>query len=106
MTVPFSVLSTFESKPHEIKMVFNVDKGELGKAPRFDIAKGLTDRQSAVDIYRYFGQQPYRTEEEPPSGIQERVGPGNGNLRDRPISSGSLPLAAFFIFPSFRREEG
>ncbi len=40
----------------------------MDSAPNFDMAAGLTDKKGAVDIYRYFGQQPYWKEEEWPKG--------------------------------------
>ncbi len=62
VAVPFEALSISEPRPHEIKAVLNVGEEKVAKAPRFDVSKGLADRQSAADIYRYYGQQPYWTE--------------------------------------------
>lgn len=68
VAVPFSALSISEVKPHEMSAVINMDKWKMESAPSFDMATDLNDKEGAVDIYRYFGQQPYWTEKESPGG--------------------------------------
>jgi sporulation protein YlmC with PRC-barrel domain len=68
VAVPFRALSISEVKPHEINVVLNMNKWKLGSAPSFDMGEGVTDIEGAVDIYRYFGQQPYWTEGESAKG--------------------------------------
>jgi len=74
VAVPFSTLSTHGEN------VFMVDTTEeqLALAPGFDESSDLGNSRWAGDVYRYFGQQPYWTEETgmaPFSGRPERVEP-------------------------------
>ena len=68
VAVPFSALSISEVKPHEIKVVLDIDRWKMESAPSFEMATSLTDVEGAVDIYRYFGQQPYWAEGESAKG--------------------------------------
>jgi hypothetical protein len=65
VAVPFNALSISEPRPHDVKVVLKVAEEKIAMAPRFDVSKGLADRQSAADIYRYYGQQPYWSEKSP-----------------------------------------
>jgi len=66
IAVPFSALSL---KPEENVFVLNTTLDELKSAPAFS-KKAAVDNRWTEDVYRYFGQQPYWTEEGPiPSEI-------------------------------------
>ncbi len=58
IAVPFSALSL---KPEENIFVLNTTLDELESAPAF--SKATMDNRWTEDVYRYFGQQPYWTEE-------------------------------------------
>jgi len=58
VAVPFSALSCEEQN-----CVLNVSKDTLDSAPTFVLEDDLTEPRLAEDIYRYFGVQPYWTEE-------------------------------------------
>jgi hypothetical protein len=75
VAVPFSVLTIAETKSQPILVVLNVDKDKFYTAPSFD-TKYLDNPQWAVGLYRFFGQQPFWTEEE--SG-KAASSPGQGN---------------------------
>lgn len=64
VAVPFSALSISDMGPFQMRVVLNIGKEELYSAPRFDKTKDLNDMKWAAGVYRYFGQQPYWTEEE------------------------------------------
>ena len=59
VAVPFSALSL---NPEKTIFVLNTTPDELEFAPAFSI-KAAKDNRWAEDVYRYFGQQPYWTEE-------------------------------------------
>jgi hypothetical protein len=59
VAIPYSALS-FDTKDR--LFVLDATKDRLEAAPAFD-RKMLSDRSWAADMYRYFGQQPYWTEE-------------------------------------------
>jgi hypothetical protein len=59
IAVPFSALSL---KPGENIFVLNTTLDELESAPAFS-RTAIMDNRWAEDAYRYFGQQPYWTEE-------------------------------------------
>ncbi len=59
IAVPFSALSL---RPEENVFVLNMTPDGLESAPAFS-QKAATDSRWAEDVYRYFGQQPYWTEE-------------------------------------------
>ena len=63
VAVPFSVLTIAEMKSQPILVVLNVDKEKFYTAPSFD-TKYLDNPQWAIGLYRFFGQQPFWTEEE------------------------------------------
>ena len=63
VAVPFSALSISHLGPFQMRVVLNMGKDELYSAPRFDKTKDLNDMKWAHGVYRYFGQQPYWTEE-------------------------------------------
>ncbi len=67
VAVPFRALSISEMGASQMSVVLNIGRGELNSAPRFDKTKDLKDLNDmkwAAGVYRYFGQQPYWTEEE------------------------------------------
>jgi len=75
VAIPYSALSiSSATKPEEI--VLNADREKLDGAPAFDREKAMTDRKWAADVYRYFGQQPYWTEEK----AQPTTVPGPGGV--------------------------
>jgi hypothetical protein len=75
VAIPYRALSiSSATKPEEI--VLNADKEKLDGAPAFDRQKAATDREWAADVYRYFGQQPYWTEEK----AQPATPPGPGGV--------------------------
>ncbi len=76
LAIPYSALSISGTKAGEMSAVLNVDKEKLEGAPEFDRAKAMTDRKWAENVYRYFGQQPYWTEEE----AQPATVPGRGGV--------------------------
>ena len=59
VAVPFSALSL---NPEKTIFVLNTTPDELEFAPAFSL-KAAKDSRWAEDVYRYFGQQPYWTEE-------------------------------------------
>lgn len=63
VAVPFTALSISEIRPGELNGILNIEKEKLFSAPSFDRKKDLNIARW-TDIYRYFGQQPYWTEEE------------------------------------------
>ena len=58
VAVPFGALSCEEQN-----CVLNASKDTLDSAPTFVLEDDLTEPRLAEDIYRYFGVQPYWTEE-------------------------------------------
>ncbi len=75
VAVPYSALTiSSTAKPEEITL--NADKEKLDGAPAFDRKKAMMDREWAADVYRYFGQQPYWTEEK----AQPKTVPGPGGV--------------------------
>ncbi len=64
VAVPFTALLISGTEPSQMTVVLNIDKEKLFSAPRFDRTKDLNDFKWAAGVYRYFGQQPYWTEEE------------------------------------------
>lgn len=62
VVVPFDAFLIPEQKPHEIKILLNIDGGRLGYARRFDIAKDFMDLKLPANVYIYFSPQPYWTE--------------------------------------------
>jgi len=58
IAVPFGALSCEEQN-----CVLNASRGTLNSAPTFVSEDDLAGRKLAEDIYRYFGLQPYWTEE-------------------------------------------
>ena len=63
VAVPFSALTISEEASQPIQVVLNVDKEKFYTAPSFD-PQYLDNPQWANGLYRFFGQQPYWTEEE------------------------------------------
>lgn len=59
VAIPYSALS-FDT--NDKLFVLNATRERLEAAPAFDEA-WLADRSSVADVYRYFGQRPYWTEE-------------------------------------------
>ena len=63
VAVPFGALSFLETDPGEMTAILDIDGEKLAAAPRFDRTKEPT-KTEWEDIYRYYGHQPYWTEEE------------------------------------------
>jgi sporulation protein YlmC with PRC-barrel domain len=59
VAVPFEAFSYDDKNKH---LVLSVDYEKIRDAPVFN-KEDLTDRKRAADAYRYFGQQPYWTEQ-------------------------------------------
>ena len=59
VAVPFSTLSARDGGA----LVLNTTQEQLALASSFDESEDLNNPRRAGDIYRYFGQQPYWTEE-------------------------------------------
>ena len=74
IAVPYRSLIISGTMPAEV--VLNVSREKLDSAPEFDHEKAMTDRKWAGDVYRYFGQQPYWTEEM----AQPTTVPGSGGV--------------------------
>ena len=62
VAVPFSSLMISEGRFHQTRVVLNADKEKFYEAPDWG-DKNLADRQQAASLDRYFGVQPYWTEE-------------------------------------------
>ena len=62
VAVPFSALTISETTSRKIEVGLNVDKGTFYSAPDLKL-EDLGNPQWAAGVYRYFGQQPYWTEE-------------------------------------------
>jgi len=60
IAVPTNLLSCGEQD-----CVLNIAKERLDSAPVFTSAEDFTEERMAEDVYRYFGLQPYWTDEEP-----------------------------------------
>lgn len=59
IAIPFTALSFNQNGNY---MVLNADQAKLQSAPAFKVSD-LSNRKWAEDVYHYFGQQPYWTEE-------------------------------------------
>ncbi len=59
VAIPFTALSFNQNGNF---MVLNTDQAKLQSAPAFKVSD-LSNRKWAEDVYHYFGQQPYWTEE-------------------------------------------
>jgi sporulation protein YlmC with PRC-barrel domain len=68
VAVPFSALSTRS----ENVFVLNTDREKLALAPSFSASGDLNNARWAGDVYRYFGLQPYWSEQEEMAPIAER----------------------------------
>ena len=62
VAVPFSSLRISKGRSAPTLVVLNTDKEKFYEAPDWG-NKNLADRQQAADMDRYFGVQPYWTEE-------------------------------------------
>jgi len=60
IAVPTNLLSCGEQE-----CVLNIAKERLDSAPVFTSKEDFTEQKTAEDVYRYFGLQPYWTDEEP-----------------------------------------
>lgn len=67
VAVPYSALSFNEGEDH---FVLNVSKDQLAGAPEIRGDENLNDRAFAEEVYRYFGERPYWTDE----GMKEGTG--------------------------------
>jgi hypothetical protein len=63
VAVPFSALTVSGAKSRQIQVTLNAAKENFYAAPSFD-PKDLDNPQWVAGLYRFFGQQPYWTEEE------------------------------------------
>jgi sporulation protein YlmC with PRC-barrel domain len=75
MAVPFSALTYDPVKNH---LVLKISKERLETAPVFD-SKNIADRRWTQDIYRFYGQQPYWTEEGTANPAAEKPAKGKGS---------------------------
>jgi hypothetical protein len=70
--IPYSALSY--DKEHQY-VILDATREQLASAPAFADRQRLADRSFAAEIYRYYGQQPYWTEEQvKPKERTERPG--------------------------------
>ena len=60
VAVPFSALSFNESEKHA---VLDVDREQFANAPAVPEGEDLSDRTFAEQVYRYFGERPYWSDE-------------------------------------------
>ena len=63
VAVPFNSLMIWEGSSQQAHVVLNADKEKFYEAPNWG-DKNLANRQEAASLDRYFGVQPYWTEEE------------------------------------------
>ena len=63
VAVPFNSLRIWEGRSQQTHVVLNADKEKFYEAPNWG-DKNLANRQQAASLDRYFGVQPYWTEEE------------------------------------------
>jgi hypothetical protein len=75
VAVPYSALTYDKEAQH---FTTTISKDRFANAPAIKDEANLTDRSFADEIYRYFGQQPYWTEEsmEKSSSLDDSIGPG------------------------------
>jgi len=64
VAIPFSALTISGTRPEEMRVSLNADRQKLDGAPEYDMARAMTDRKWAGEVYRYFGQEPYWAEPE------------------------------------------
>ena len=62
VAVPFSSLMISEGGSHQTRVVLDADKEKFYEAPNWG-DKNLANREQAASLDRYFGVQPYWTEE-------------------------------------------
>jgi hypothetical protein len=60
--VPIEALRLSEQRPGDLKIVANLDEKQLEAAPFYDPTAG-NKRDYEADIYKFYGIQPYWTEE-------------------------------------------
>jgi sporulation protein YlmC with PRC-barrel domain len=75
VAVPYSALTYDKDKQH---FTCAISKDRFANAPEFKDEEMLQDRSFAEEVYRYFGQQPYWTEESigKSNSIDDSMGPG------------------------------
>ena len=75
VAVPYSALTYDNEKQH---FTTSISKDRFANAPAIEDEAKLNDRSFADEIYRYFGQQPYWTEEsmEKSTGVEDSLRPG------------------------------
>jgi sporulation protein YlmC with PRC-barrel domain len=75
VAVPYSALTYDKDKQY---FTSDISKDRFANAPEFKDEATLHDRSFAEEVYRYFGQQPYWTEEsmEKSGRVEESMGPG------------------------------
>lgn len=75
VAVPYSALTYDREKQH---FTTSISKDRFANAPAIEDEAKLNDRSFADEVYRYFGQQPYWTEEsmEKSEGMEKPIGPG------------------------------
>jgi sporulation protein YlmC with PRC-barrel domain len=82
IAVPFQAL-TYDAKARHL--VLNVSKKALDEAPAF-ARKMIADRRQSEEIYKYFGQQPYWTDEGTGKSVRGKsmIKKGARDLQDLP----------------------
>jgi hypothetical protein len=80
VAIPYSALSYDKEKQY---FTCAISKDRFANAPEFKDEAMLQDRSFAEEVYRYFGQQPYWTEESigKSSSIDDSMGPGAWDLK-------------------------
>ncbi len=58
VAVPISALTISGMGASDLKVVLDADSKKLEEAPAYHLTQGVPDRNWAVNVYRYYGQQP------------------------------------------------
>jgi hypothetical protein len=80
VAVPYSALTYDKEKEY---FTCNISKDRFASAPEFKDEAVLQDKAFAEEVYRYFGQQPYWTEESmaKPNSVDDSMGPGAWHIK-------------------------
>ena len=80
VAVPYSALSYDKEKEY---FTCSINKDRFASAPEFKDEAVLQDKAFAEEVYRYFGQQPYWTEESmaKPNSVDDSMGPGAWHIK-------------------------
>jgi hypothetical protein len=80
VAVPYSALTYDKDKEY---FTCAISKDRFAAAPEFVSEEKLHNRSSAEEVYRYFGQQHYWTEESMsrPNSVDDSMGPGAWDLK-------------------------